>query len=320
MDYVKQLDTILRVVGIRIRQGIKVSRKTGFGFDTVTSSEEMSATNSSSMLPTSDTTSPSCEGNLFEPAAAAADLSTPHKGSEGVPESDPKENSSQDAEKLADKSSETPQETNPSNPEFHTGRCSEEQEEEEQEEEAGRRVPASQTNPDQAKPSSRSIQGTSSLGGKLKGFFSSKNREASSPGKKRGVGRQEGGDLALPRSEDGAQNEAVENNNKQEVKRCQGVCSKLGGYSSAAHAADGENTATVRVDKRAGKGGKDGEQEEGKGDVGRGQAGPVRLEQVALKEQEKTNVWDEDSGEDSYTSSDPCSSAEDEKAPSQNEV
>ena len=311
MDYVKQLDTILRIVGIRIRQGIKVSRKTGFGFGTVTSSEETSTTNSSSTLPTSDTPSPSCEGNLFQPAAAAADLSTPPEGSEGVPESDPKENSSQDAEKLADKSSETPQETDPSNPEFHTGRCLEEQEEEE---EAGGRVPASQTNPDQAKPGSRSIQGTSSLGGKLKGFFSSKNRESSSPG------GQEGDDLALPRSEDGAQNEAVENNNKQEVKRCQGACGKLGGYSSAPHAADGENAATVRVDKRAGKGGKDGEQEEGKGDVGRGQAGPLRLEQVALKEREKTHVWDEDSGEDSYTSSDPCSSAEDEKAPSQNEV
>ena len=297
MDYVKQLDTILRVVGVRIRQGIKVSRKTGFSFNAITSSEETSTTNSSSMLPTSDTTSPSREGNLFEPAAAAADLSTPHKGSEGVPESDPKENSSQDAEKLADKSSETPQEIDPSNPEFHTGRHLEEQEEEE---EAGGRAPASQTNPDQTKPSRPN---------------------------KCGVGGQEGNDLALPRGEDGTQNEAVENDSKQEAKRCQGARSKLGRCSSAAHAADGENAATVGVDERTGKGGRDGEQEGGKGeqeggkgDVGRGRVGPLRLEQVALKEREKTDVWGEDSGEDSYTSSDPCSSAEDDKAPSQNEV
>ena len=226
MDYVKQLDTILRVVGIRIRQGVKVSRKTGFGLNAATNSEETSATDSSSV---SDISSPTCEENSSEPAAVAAELSTCEDSEEAV-ESDSKHDS-QGAEKLADKP-ETQQEIDPLNPELQLGRYSEEKE-------AAGKALVSPTDPDQASPINRSSPGTNT----------------------------------------------------------------------------GEDQCAGKGDREV-----EGRTERGKGEGGIGEVGPLLLEQVVLKDREKTNVSDNDSGEDSYTSSNPCSSTEEETTPSQNEV
>ena len=314
MDYVKQLDTILRVVGIRIRRGVKASKKTTvFGVGTEKgSSEETSLTE-----PPTSASSDEHE-NLSDSAAVAPGFDTLRVSEDGA-DSDPRPDS-QDAGE-----SEAQPETDHQNPEFHA---------------VERRSPEEGddgSDLDQAVPASRSedSQATSrSLGGKLKTLFGRK-REPPSPEPKLRKGERSSEASTSPGSEDrpSVVLDGTLERSKQEVEIREGERKVDGnGSSSAASGAEyGKNGIAVAgvAESRGEGGGERGREREGregrwKSEGGRGKAGRVSSEQAGVEMKARgveTDVCDEDSDEDSYTSSNPSPPSEEEKAdPSQNDV
>ena len=319
MDYVKQLDTILRVVGIRIRRGVKASKKTTvFGVGTEKgSSEETSLTE-----PPTSASSDEHE-NLPDSAVVAPGFDTLRVSEDGA-DSDPRPDS-QDAGE-----SEAQPETDSQNPEFHAveRRSPEEGDD-------GSDLVFSRTGPDQAVPASSSgdSQATSrSLGGKLKTLFGRK-REPPSPEPKLRMGERSSEASTSPGSEDrpSVVLDGTLERSEQEVEIRDGERKVDGnGSSSAASGAEyGKNGIAVTgvAESRGQGGGERGREREGregrwKSEGGRGKAGRVSSEQaggVVKARGVETDVCDEDSDEDSYTSSNPSPPSEEEKAdPSQN--